>query len=45
VYQETIKNVSGLYKKQIDISANRKGVYFVKIEGEYGSSSQKIICN
>jgi hypothetical protein len=45
VYQEAIKNVSGFYKKQIDISANRKGVYFVKIAGENGSSTQKIICN
>jgi hypothetical protein len=45
IYQETQRNVSGFYKKQMDISANGKGLYFVKILGENGSYTQKIICN
>ncbi len=45
IYHETQRNVSGFYQKQLDISANGKGLYFVRILAENGTYTQKIICN
>ncbi|MFY9310610.1 MAG: choice-of-anchor tandem repeat GloVer-containing protein [Bacteroidia bacterium] len=40
VYYETIKDVSGLFTKQIDLSSLPKGIYFVVVES-YNSGNSK----
>ncbi|MCW3085466.1 MAG: hypothetical protein JWP12_2832 [Bacteroidetes bacterium] len=45
VYQEIVVKSTGTYSKQIDLTAFDKGIYFVKVAGEKGSSTQKIIYN
>lgn len=43
VYSEMLKNFSGNYKKEIDISANPKGTYFVKVKQGEHSQLKKIV--
>lgn len=43
IYSETLKDFSGTYDKEIDISQNPKGVYFVRIDQGKHSQLKKII--
>jgi hypothetical protein len=43
VYSETLKDFNGNYKKEIDISSNPKGVYFVKVKQGEHSRLKKIV--
>lgn len=43
VYSEKLQNFSGEYNKAIDISSNKKGVYFVKIEQGTHTQVKKVI--
>jgi hypothetical protein len=43
VYSESLPNFSGEYKKNIDISNNQKGVYFVKIEQGKHTQVKKVV--
>lgn len=43
VYSETLKDFNGNYKKEIDISSNPKGVYFVKVKQGEHSQLRKIV--
>jgi len=43
VYNEELKDFTGNYNKEIDISANPKGVYFVKIEQGSHAQLKKIV--
>ena len=41
VYSETLKEVSGLYSKQIDLGKLPKGIYFVELQSTSSDSQQK----
>lgn len=43
VYSEKLSNFSGEYNKDIDISNNKKGIYFVKIEQGSHSQVKKVV--
>ncbi len=43
IYRETIFNFTGRYDKEIDISANPKGVYFLKIAQGKNAQLKKIV--
>lgn len=43
IYSEKLDNFTGTYDKEIDISKNPKGVYFVKIEQGTHSQLKKIV--
>ncbi len=43
VYQELLKGFTGAYKKEIDISQNAKGVYFLKVVQGKNSLFKKMI--
>ncbi|MEZ5148959.1 MAG: T9SS type A sorting domain-containing protein [Bacteroidales bacterium] len=43
VYTENIKNFNGRYEKEIDISNEKNGVYFLKIQQDNKISTRKII--
>lgn len=43
VYKEKLENFSGNYEKEIDISKNAKGVYFVKVEQGKHTQVKKIV--
>lgn len=43
VYSETLKKFSGEYDKDIDISKNGKGIYFINVSQEDNQYSKKII--
>lgn len=43
VYKEKLANFSGNYEKEIDISKNAKGVYFIKVEQGKHSQVKKIV--
>jgi hypothetical protein len=43
VYSESLPNFSGEYKKNIDISSNQKGIYFVKIEQGKHTQVKKVV--
>ncbi|PBQ31921.1 hypothetical protein CNR22_09110 [Sphingobacteriaceae bacterium] len=45
VYNEELKNFSGIYDKEIDLSKNPKGIYFVKIRQGNHSQLKKLILN
>jgi hypothetical protein len=41
VYSETIKEISGTFTKQIDLSSLPKGIYFLELQSNSAGSSQK----
>ncbi len=43
VFNETLDNFSGQYQKELDLSANTKGTYFVQITQNGKSLSKKVI--
>ncbi len=43
VYEETLNNFQGHYQKEIDISAQPKGAYFVRLQQNEHASLKKII--
>jgi hypothetical protein len=43
VYSEQVKQVSGMIRKKIDLSNQPAGLFLVKISGENGAISQKIL--
>lgn len=43
VFEEKLENFTGLYEKQIDISANPKGIYFVTVKQNNESITKKLI--
>jgi hypothetical protein len=43
IYSEKLKDFTGAYDKEIDISKNPKGVYFVKIEQGTHSQLKKVV--
>jgi len=43
VYSEELKDFTGNYNKEIDISANPKGVYFIKIKQGAHAQLKKIV--
>lgn len=43
IYTETLKDFSGDYSREIDISANPKGVYFIKVKQGQHAQIRKII--
>ncbi|MCB0806751.1 MAG: T9SS type A sorting domain-containing protein [Bacteroidales bacterium] len=43
VYSETLSNFSGIYSKEIDISSEKSGVYFLQIQQGDKASSRKIM--
>lgn len=43
VYKEKLSNFSGSYDKEIDISKNAKGIYFVKVEQGKSAQVKKIV--
>lgn len=43
IYTETLANFSGTYDKEIDISKNPKGVYFIKVEQGAHAQLKKIV--
>lgn len=45
VYLEKIKDFTGRFQKEIDLSENGKGVYFLKLQQGRDSISKKIIIN
>ena len=45
IHSEELGKFVGSYKKTIDLSSFNKGIYFVRIVGEKGSTTKKIILN
>jgi len=43
VYKETLQNFDGNYKKEIDISSEKNGVYFLNIRQGEKLSTRKIV--
>lgn len=43
IYTETLSNFSGTYDKEIDISKNPKGTYFIKVEQGAHAQLKKIV--
>ncbi len=43
VYKEKLANFTGNYDKEIDISKNAKGIYFVKVEQGQNTQMKKIV--
>jgi hypothetical protein len=43
LYTEKLEKFIGSYKRQINLTSFNKGIYFVKITGESGSETRKII--
>ena len=43
IYIEKIDNISGKFTKQIDMSENERGVYFLSIKNSTGFRTEKLI--
>ena len=45
VYHEELKDFSGKYNKEIDLSSEKKGIYFINVNQNKKSLTKKVVIN